>query len=198
MDKEIEKKFASHIYRKYDCRLFNNNLSEILDILDSDQDIKGGSRFLRIRYPKVDLNDFEPLLDISGSESVIYVKDNDVEVYKLNDPYLKVDSNRFNDYIISLLLQELLFPDYKYRYIGWVDHRFMLAQKITTLDECTQEDINKCMINLGFDLKDNGNFYGSIDGFIIEISDLNPSNARVDGNDIIGFDPRLKLIAYEG
>lgn len=188
------------------------SLTKLKSLLEKDYNIQQGIDYLKRSIPKITLsyldnNDYfaadniEENVTISGSESIIYFKQDDDElIYKLNNPHLKVSDNSFNHYIWCIILQEYLFPDAGYHdfkiinYFG-DDLIFMSQKMFDTNSRPSDNSINSIMKKFGFGFKIQTNSWlNYIRNVLVEISDLNPYNCRIIKGELQAFDPRFNLI----
>lgn len=174
--------------------------TETLKLLARNLSVNSGLNYMRSKLrviPKIS-DDFLEVKDISGSESVIYFKNKDDKfIYKANNPFLKITDGKFNSYIWCLMLQEYIFPDYKYFDFKYVESekKIFMTQQMCLTAPTTFNRIKANMTSAGWEYtSDRSGFFAVIEGMGILLYDLNESNARVKGMDVEGFDPRFELI----
>lgn len=140
---------------------------------------------------------------LSGSESVILQHLTDTKwIYKLNYPPLKIpEIPRFNTWLLNIVLQGFLFPDFAYydfKYIPWTDYpRIFMKQLTSKTEKGSFTAIKSAMEDAGWDfLPKYKSFHGVLfDEFEILISDFDNNNARVNSKgEVEGFDPKFILV----
>lgn len=163
-------------------------------IISRDYSLSDGIRALAPKLKDNYLDNYQAFPDISGSESLIYLYPGDkYEVYKLNNPFLKMDNSKLNEYLFNLILQDWLFPEYSYSIIGRLDNELLLSQLIATGEVPSDNQIKSLLTSYGWTWN-NGKYYLSYLNGIIVISDANPRNCYIQGNELQGFDFKFELI----
>lgn len=147
-------------------------------------------------------SEYKERTDISGSENIIFTKGSEY-IYKLNILRNKVQNDSLNDYIMSIMIQEYLWPTLKYdkfSYLNYLDEDCIFMRQKLILGNVTNSiKIKEYMNKMGFTyFKDN--FYVElVEGIILVVMDLGSSdgiyNCVSKNEEIYAFDPRFKLIS---
>lgn len=163
-------------------------------IILRDYNLSDGIRALASPIRNDYLDQFIKAIDLSGSESIIYFDPHDdYSIYKLNDPDLKLNKIKFNDYLFNLILQDWLFPELSYTIIGRVNDKILLQQPIAVGKPASSNQIKLLMESSGFKYA-KGEYYLDYLNGVIKISDANPRNVFVKNNQLLGFDCKFELL----
>jgi fructose 1,6-bisphosphatase len=147
--KDFDLKLWSYI--QSESTFFDLRIDEVTKLLKRDLLIDDGIAELNFMFPKITEDElkikYKQDLDISGSESIIYWDKDKRYIYKLNDPMLKAFDDRFNEIIMYYILQEYLFPNFKYDTLKICEDKMFIRQRVTRSPEPSQSLIDSCMIN---------------------------------------------------
>ena len=160
------------------------------------KDLKLPSGINSLKFPRItSLERLKPLIDISGSESIIYLNPGQENVvYKLNDPSLKVEDNRLNSYCINLILQAFLFPVYEYTDLKRYQDKILMEQVIAKGQPATQDQISSSMKSSGCYETANKDYILDLGEILIKISDLNVRNCTYYNNELQVFDAKFNIL----
>ena len=202
--KDLDLKLWSYIQDK--ANFFDLPSKKVTELLNRDMDIDSGITKLKSLFPVMIesslVDKYKPNLTISGKESIIYWDKNDESakyIYKLNSPEEKFrGSERFNEIILYYVLQEYLFPKFKYEGLKIYEDRMFIRQKRTEFPEPTENQIKLCMEKAGYYLAkefqpENNIWIIDIKDIKIMVGDLNSENCSINKSELEVFDPALRI-----
>lgn len=180
--------------------------SKLTSLIKRDLKISESGSVLNSLFESVSIDSirgrFTERTDISGSENIIFTKGSEY-VYKLNIMRNKTQGNSLNDYIMSIMTQEYLWPTLKYdkfNYVSYLDEDCLfMRQKLILGNPTNSIKIKEYMINHGFTyFRDD--FYAELtEGLILAVMDLGSSegiyNCVIKNEEIYAFDARFKFIS---
>ena len=198
--KDFDLKLWSYVQR--DSTFFDLPINKVTQLLKSDVSINSGMLVLKsLGFPKITKgeleNKYKQDLETSGSESIIYW-DKKVKyhkyIYKLNNPKFKsYPYDRFNEVLIYYILQDYLFPDFKYEDLKICEKRMFIRQLITRSPEASERQIESCMLTAGYYLNNKNRWIGDIEDISVMIYDLNSYNCSINGSKLEVFDPAIRI-----
>jgi hypothetical protein len=180
--KDIDLNLWSYI--QSESTFFDLPIDEVTELLESDFSMDDGISELNFMFSKTterELNrDYKEDKKLAGSESTIYWKIRDPDhIYKLNDPNNKFGSNRFNEIIMHYILQEYLFPKFKYDNLLLFDKKMFIRQIMSNSRKVSIDKIKLYMEKDGFNVYSSIIFWTKIKDIGIMVYDLNIKNCRI-------------------
>ena len=173
-------------YVQSESTFFDLPIDKVTQLLKSDFLIDDGISKLKFMFPKIterELNYKYQLTKMKGFEAIIYKGEDERYLYKLINPKHKIYARgRFNVVVMFYILQDYLFPDFKYEDLKICEDKMFVRQRRT--DSPLPDSLNQIrsyMVNDGYKFIDeNQGCAVKIKDIIIIISDLTLNNCRIN------------------